>query len=182
MQLLCKLAIAISLAAAPLCGAFAQNGQTDGNPALVTVADKKQTNKSHRPTSPRLTKHGLTKNDRKSLIAVALHGRVRGKDDSDCSHLVHAIYEIAGFPYEYAPSDDLYAGVASFQRVKAPLAGDLVVWRGHVGMVIKPSKHTFFSSLSSGPGTDDYKSTYWEHRGQPRFFRYIKKESSRSVD
>jgi hypothetical protein len=160
MRFLSKFMIAISLAAIGLCSAFAQ------------------TNKSHhRPTS-----HRLTKNDRKALVALALDGRIRGEDESDCSHLVHAIYETAGFPYEYAPSDDLYAGVASFQRVKAPLPGDLVVWRGHVGVVIKPSHHTFFSSLSSGPGTGDYETPYWQHRGPPRFYRYIKKEFAGGVN
>lgn len=136
-----------------------------------------QTNKNHHPTS-----HRLTKSDRKALVAIALNEQERGEAESDCSHLVHAIYETAGFPYEYAPSDDLYAGVASFQRVKAPLPGDLVVWRGHVGMVIKPSHHTFFSSLSSGPDTDNYNSPYWKRRGQPRFYRYIKREFARGAD
>ncbi len=154
MQLLCKLLIALSLAAISIGGVMAQ-----------TQAKKSSQQASHR----------LTKNDRKVLVSVALHERVRGEDESDCSHLVHAIYETAGFPYEYAPSDDIYAGVAGFYRVKSPLAGDLVVWHGHVGMVIKPSKHTFYSSLSSGPGMDDYESAYWKSRGVPRFYRYIKK-------
>ena len=168
MRLFCKLVIAISLAAIPFCVAFAQDGST---PISGTAAAKKSTSKNHKPTSQR-----LTKNDRKSLVAMALSERVQQEEDeSDCSHLVHAIYETAGFPYEYAPSDDLYEGVARFYRVKAPLPGDLVVWRGHVGMVITPSKHTFFSSLSSGPETDDYESAYWKHRGVPRFYRYIKK-------
>lgn len=160
MHLLRKLTIAISLAAVPIGGAFAQ------------------TNKTHHPAS-----HRLTKNDRKSLVALALSEHTQQEEDeSDCSHLVHAIYETAGFPYEYAPSDDLYAGVERFQRVKAPLSGDLVVWRGHVGIVIKPSRHTFFSSLSSGPDTDNYDSPYWKRRGQPRFYRYIKKESTRGLN
>lgn len=153
MRLLYKLAIAISLAVVLVGGGFAQ------------------TTKTHHPAS-----HRLTKNDRKSLVAIALSDHVQQEEnESDCSHLVHTIYETAGFPYEYAPSDDLYVGVRSFERVKAPLPGDLIVWRGHVGMVIKPSKHTFFSSLRAGPGTDDYKSPYWKRRGVPRFYRYIKK-------
>jgi hypothetical protein len=159
MRFLCKIALTISLLTLSLCGMFGQ------------------TKKSSQPAS-----HRLTKNDRKTLVAVALHERVRGEDESDCSHLVHAIYETAGFPYEYAQSDDIYAGVARFYRVKAPLAGDLVVWHGHVGMVIKPSKHTFYSSLSSGPGTDSYESPYWKHRGPPRFYRYIKKASAHGVN
>lgn len=168
MGFLQKVSIAISLVTILLCGAFAQSG---GNASPPDISDKKQPKKSHRATSQQ-----LTKKDRKTLVAVALSDHVQQEEDeSDCSHLVHAIYEQAGFPYEYAPSDDLYEGVARFYRVKSPLAGDLVVWRGHVGMVLKPSKHTFFSSLSSGPGTDDYESAYWRHRGVPRFYRYIKK-------
>lgn len=149
MRLFYKLTIAISIAA---CGLFAQTKKSS---------------------------HPLTKKDRKTLVAVALSDHVqREEDESDCSHLVHAIYEQAGFPYEYAPSDDIYAGVAGFYRVKTPMAGDLVVWHGHVGIVIKPSKHSFFSSLSSGPGTDDYKSPYWKRRGLPRFYRYLKREAA----
>ena len=115
----------------------------------------------------------LTDDDRLSLIAAALDTRVRS-DESDCSHLVHAIYEEAGFTYSYAPSSELYAGVEDFQRVKKPEPGDLVVWRGHVGIVIKPSQHVFFSFLSNGPGVDDYTSSYWKHRGKPRFYRYVR--------
>jgi cell wall-associated NlpC family hydrolase len=170
MRFFCKAIIVFSLATVPLCGAFAQR---ESNASPLNVADKKQNKK---------TSQRLTKKDRKVLVALALDGRVREEDESDCSHLVHTIYETAGFPYEYAPSDDLYAGVGSFYQVKAPLAGDLVVWRGHVGMVIKPSKHTFFSSLSSGPGTGDYETPYWKSRGQPRFYRYIKKVIARKTE
>ncbi len=169
MRLICKLIIGIPLGAVSLCGAFAQNGPAAGNPALVQAADKKTINKSHKTTLRQ-----LTKKDRKVLVAVALNGRAPGEHERDCSHLVHAIYETAGFPYEYAPSDDLYAGVGRFQRVTKPQPGDLVVWRGHVGIVVKPSKHLFFSYLTSGPGTDNYEAPYWNRRGQHRFYRYVK--------
>lgn len=119
----------------------------------------------------------LEDDDRLSLIAAALDAKVRAAE-SDCSHLVHAIYERAGLTYAYAPSSDLYAGVDGFQRVKKPEPGDMVVWRGHVGIVIKPSQHLFFSFLSTGPGVDDYTTSYWKHRGKPRFYRYIKTPST----
>lgn len=120
----------------------------------------------------------LTDEDRLSLIAAALDSRLRGAEP-DCSHLVHAIYKQAGLAYTYAPSSDLYAGVDGFQRVTKPEPGDLVVWRGHVGIVIKPSEHLFFSVLSSGAGIDDYTTKYWKHRGKLRFYRYVKAPSSR---
>lgn len=93
--------------------------------------------------------------------------------EEDCSHLVHALYERAGFPYDYASSRDLYFGHESFVRISKPQPGDLVVWRGHVGIVTDPRHHFFFSSLSEGPGTQAYNSAYWRSRGTPRFYRYV---------
>jgi hypothetical protein len=125
--------------------------------------------------------NALTQDDRLSLIVAALDARVRQSSEPDCSHLVHAIYQRAGFSYAYAPSSDLYAGVEGFQRVKQPEPGDLIVWRGHAGMVIQPSQHIFFSFMTSGPGIDDYQAPYWKGRGHPRFYRYLKTSSRRLV-
>lgn len=146
---------------------------------LCTVSAEKASKPRPRPDAESSTdtdaNHGrsLTDEDRLSLIAAALDARVRN-DEPDCSHLVHAIYQQAGLTYGYAPSSELYAGVDGFQRVKKPEPGDLVVWRGHVGIVIKPSQHIFFSVLSTGPGIDDYTTSYWKHRGKLRFYRYVK--------
>jgi len=60
--------------------------------------------------------------------------------------------------------------------VRVPQAGDLVVWRGHVGIVIDPEQHSFFSFVRSGPDTQFYDSPYWRSRGNARFFRYTTKE------
>jgi hypothetical protein len=119
----------------------------------------------------------LSKDDRSSVIAIALHSQRVRPAGRDCSHLVHAIYEHAGFPYTYADSEDIYSGVEGFRRVSKPEPADLVVWHGHVGIVIRPSGHQFFSFLSTGPGIDDYRSRYWKGRGQPRFYRYVKRPS-----
>jgi hypothetical protein len=91
----------------------------------------------------------------------------------DCSHFVHAIYTKAGFGYEYAQSGDLFEGIDSFQRVKVPQAGDLVVWQGHVGIVVDPAEHSFYSSVITGFAIEDYRSHYWIGRGTPRFYRYL---------
>ena len=116
----------------------------------------------------------LSPDDRLSVMAAALDRKVRLASGGDCSHLVHAVYEHAGFPYTYASSDEIFDGVEAFQRVARPEAGDLVVWPGHVGIVIRPSRHIFFSFLSAGPGIDNYQASYWTGRGRPRFYRYIK--------
>jgi NlpC/P60 family len=119
----------------------------------------------------------LTADDGLSVIAAALDSKVRRHSGRDCSHLVHAIYERAGFPYAYASSSDLYAGREGLQLVARPQPGDLIVWRGHVGIIIRPSRHVFFSYLREGPGVDDYQAPYWTSRGRPRFYRYVKNDS-----
>jgi len=96
--------------------------------------------------------------------------RVAGAQD--CSHLIHQIYQSAGFGYPYQSSFDLYAGAEKFARVKSPHAGDLVVWPGHVGIVVNASQHSFYSLVRSGLEEQDYEGAYWRSRGSPRFYRY----------
>src|SRR2546425_13281688 len=99
----------------------------------------------------------------------------------DCSHLVHDRYEKAGYPYPYANSLDLYNnGSESFVRVRAPQPGDLIVWPGHVGIVVDPKEHSFFSSTSSGARTAYYDSPYWRGRGSAPFFRYLSDKPARA--
>lgn len=92
----------------------------------------------------------------------------------DCSHLVHKMYTLAGLSYSYAESRQLYAGGADeFERVTRPQPGDLVVWRGHVGIVVSPEDRTFLSSVRSGIIVEAWTAPYWKRRGRPRFFRYL---------
>ena len=124
----------------------------------------------------------LTLSEGLTILGVALDSRHHHADFSaDCSHFVHGLYERAGFPYEYASSSDLYAGINEFRRVASPQPGDLAVWRGHAGIVVNPVQHSFFSVLRSGPGVDSYDAPYWKQRGQPRFFRYIKPAPPRAL-
>jgi hypothetical protein len=98
----------------------------------------------------------------------------------DCSHIVHEIYEAAGYQYPYASSFDLYAGHDNFVRVRHPQPGDLITWRGHVGIVVNAKEHTFYSLVRSGLQTENYLSPYWRSRGNPRFYRFAL-DSSRLV-
>ncbi len=113
-----------------------------------------------------------------AILGAALDARHYADYPSDCSHLVHELYGRAGFPYEYASSSDLYVGIDEFRRVASPQPGDLAVWRGHAGIVVNPTQHSFFSALGSGLGVDAYDSPYWKQRGRPRFYRYLKPGSS----
>jgi hypothetical protein len=129
------------------------------------------------PSQPAARPRTLNKSDRSSVINAALSSRKTHSLGRDCSHLVHAIYQQAGFPYPYADSEDLYDGAKGFRRVSRPEAADLIVWHGHVGIVVRPSAHKFFSFLSTGPGLADYRTRYWKSRGEPRFYRYVKNDS-----
>ena len=91
----------------------------------------------------------------------------------DCSHFVSAVYARAGFDYEYATSSEIFEGIDSFRRVEEPQPGDLIVWQGHIGIVVDPDEHSFYSSVLSGFAIEDYRSAQWVKRGPLRFYRYL---------
>jgi cell wall-associated NlpC family hydrolase len=95
-----------------------------------------------------------------------------GRGAQDCSHLVHETYRSAGFEYPYGSSFELYDGNENFERVRNPQAGDLIVWPGHVGIVLEPREHSFYSLVSTGLEAQNYEGAYWKSRGRPRFYRY----------
>jgi hypothetical protein len=122
----------------------------------------------------------IARTEGRKILATIPTVDAESESETDCSHLVHDVYEQAGFPYDYVSSRELYIGSTNFTRVRAPQAGDLVVWRGHVGIVIDPKEHSFFSSVRSGPDTQFYDSPYWRSRGSARFFRYMTEKPLRS--
>jgi hypothetical protein len=136
---------------------------------------------SVKPGRERTSSRLLTTDEGLAIIGAALEIRHRTHSSSDdCSHLVHALYEQAGFPYRYADSSQLYDGIEPFRRITHPQPGDLAVWRGHAAIVVNPAQHSFFSSTRSGYRVESYDSEYWKHRGLPRFFRYVKPASPSS--
>jgi cell wall-associated NlpC family hydrolase len=161
-----KTAVAVLFCGMTFCAAIAQQ-------ETVASANEPGTG-THRTRTTKV--RTLTSDERLAVLASALDSKTPRLPEYDCSHLVHAIYERAGFSYAYASSDDLYDGVEGFQRISRPETGDVVVWHGHMGIVIRPSRHVFFSFLHAGPGVDDYRSRYWRSRGEPRFYRYIKND------
>ncbi|PYX49511.1 MAG: hypothetical protein DMG79_08495 [Acidobacteria bacterium] len=122
----------------------------------------------------------LTADEGLAIIGAALETRQSSHTTGDCSHVVHAIYKLAGFPYSYADSSHLYDGVDDFRRVSHPQPGDLAVWRGHAAIVVNPAQHSFFSSTRSGLRVESYELEYWKRQGPPRFFRYVKTALSSS--
>jgi hypothetical protein len=111
----------------------------------------------------------LTAEEGRAIVDVA---RDQEQSAQDCSHLVHQTYLHAGFEYPYASSFELYTGNENFGRVRKPQPGDLIVWPGHVGIVLDPLEHSFYSLVSTGVETQDYQGHYWRSRGRARFYRY----------
>jgi hypothetical protein len=135
----------------------------------------------HRPDP--LADRLLSPDEGLTVIAAALGAHIRHASGDDCSQLVHEIYERAGFSYPYTNSWDLYDGSHSFRRIWKPQPGDLVVWQGHVGIVVSPSQHLFFSRLTStGQDIASYDAAYWRSRGHARFFRYLKPEGADGME
>ncbi|MGB7284316.1 MAG: CHAP domain-containing protein [Candidatus Acidiferrum sp.] len=118
--------------------------------------------------SPRL----LSLEEGRAIVNVARQQEPPEAGLRDCSHFVHAIYRNAGFEYAYASSFEIYAGNENFARVRYPHPGDLIAWPGHVGIVVDPLEHSFFSLVRTGLEAQDYRSPYWRSRGMPRFYRY----------
>lgn len=114
----------------------------------------------------------ITLREGKTIVNAAWERERQTDRRPDCSHLVHEVYTLAGYPYPYADSFALYVGTKGFVRVAKPQPGDLVVWRGHVGVVVDPTEHSFYSSLTSGLRTDFYDAPQWRARGVARFYRY----------
>jgi hypothetical protein len=115
----------------------------------------------------------LTKAEERSIINAAWQQAQPVASSQDCSHLVHEIYSAAGYEFPYATSFALYAGNPNFARVKHPQPGDVIAWPGHVGIVVNPGKHSFFSLVRSGAEEEDYTSLYWRSRGRARFYRFL---------
>jgi hypothetical protein len=116
----------------------------------------------------------------RAIAAAARDQEPSTRGAQDCSHLVHQTYFDAGYEYPYASSFELYAGSENFERVRNPQPGDLIVWPGHVGIVLEPLEHSFYSLVSTGLEAQNYQGPYWRSRGRPRFYRY-KVESTETM-
>jgi hypothetical protein len=138
---------------------------------VATVGASAQRTLEQRDPAPAVRLVNAEQGRKIAAAAVQLEEPLRGAQD--CSHLVHQIYSLAGYEYPYASSYDLYAGTGNFRRVRHPQGGDLIAWPGHVGIVLDPKQHSFFSLVRSGLQSEDYLGPYWRSRGRPRFYRYV---------
>ncbi len=114
----------------------------------------------------------LTAEEGRAIVNAAWELGQPARGMQDCSHLVHQIYMHAGYEYAYASSFELYSGNEDFARVRNAQPGDLIVWPGHVGIIIDPLLHSFYSLVRTGFDAQDYEGPYWKSRGRPRLYRF----------
>jgi hypothetical protein len=148
------------------------------NPSLTWIVRKKRAKAILAPASttstiPDIHLRLLSRSEGREIVDLALTETVNPDEKPDCSHLVQQVFDEAGFGYPYATSYQLYDGVPEFQRVERAQPGDLIVWHGHVGLVVDPAAHSFYSSVGTGLETQQYDNDYWRSRGRPRFYRYL---------
>ena len=95
-----------------------------------------------------------------------------------CNQFVVAVLRKAVDPSFRMILADEFPTSPSFMKVDAPQAGDLVHWRGHIGIVLDPDRGDFIGSqTSTGVATANYKHGYWNgayHGKKPDcFLRYL---------
>src|ERR1700758_365358 len=137
MRIFGKAVIFALLSGVLVCLAFAQDDTRaakygpDSQPANIATDEASGARPSDVSTSPshskktknanlkrsRKNEKALTSDDRLAVIASALDSKTPRFAEHDCSHLVHAIFQRAGFRYAYVDSDQLYDGVEGFERV-----------------------------------------------------------------
>jgi len=125
-----------------------------------------------RAQEPAFASRPITLREGKTIVNAAWERERQTARRPDCSHLVHEVYALAGYPYPYADSFELYVGTKGFVRVVKPQPGDLIVWRGHVGIIVDAGERSFYSSVTSGLRTEFYDAPQWKARGSARFYRY----------
>lgn len=88
------------------------------------------------------------------------------KTGIDCSHFVWRVYKAVVFPdmpyiFNDPSRDGEYFNQVAKEKV---LKGDLVVWSGHIGIVVDPILGTFIGSQSTnGVSGAYYSSGYWSN-------------------
>ena len=81
-----------------------------------------------------ILEHSDPKNFPKSRYQLPPPIGARAEEATDCSHFVHEIYDRVGLSYEYQSTQTLGC-LTLFQKTEeAPQAGDLILYRGHVGI------------------------------------------------
>jgi cell wall-associated NlpC family hydrolase len=95
------------------------------------------------------------------------------KKGIDCSHFFHRIYaKVVDSSLPYMTTGTLKTS-SYFVDTQTPRTGDMVLWDGHVGIVVDPQTGAFIGAQSSGVGIANNKTnSYWKKRAGRKFRRH----------
>src|SRR5262249_61081345 len=89
--------------------------------ALCLVPASAAPGQNIRPASAETSgRRAIARTEGRKILATIPAIDVQSEPETDCSHLVHDVYEQAGFPYDYVSSRELYIGSTNFTRVRLP--------------------------------------------------------------
>src|SRR5215510_700254 len=108
-----------SLAFAAVCETYGMKGRFIFV-ALCLVTASVALGQNIRPTSAETPgPRPIAITEGRKILATIPSVDVESESETDCSHLVHDVYEQAGFSYDYATWRELYiGGSTSFTRVR----------------------------------------------------------------
>jgi cell wall-associated NlpC family hydrolase len=135
---------------------------------------------SHRDNVSRTRQAMLSAAEQWKGTAYLLGGN--STEGVDCSHFVYQVLNSARrtvatagpIPQlvDYRSTTTIEVSGA-FYPVPIPEPGDLVLWDGHVGIVISPQRGTFIGAqTSTGVAEASYTTGYWAKRAGLRFLRF----------
>lgn len=91
----------------------------------------------------------------------SFHGQVT-YDQMVCNQFVLAVLREAVDPEFPDMRADQFPTSEHFVKVESPLAGDLIHWPGHIGIVLDPNRSEFIGSQSrTGVAPASYSKGYW---------------------
>ena len=114
----------------------------------------------------------LPSDRRQSILDIAhqnagTHYQWGGESASgmDCSHFVHHVYQEAGVAYPYTTTHGDWQQ-SGFTKTNQPQRGDIIMWNGHMGIIVDPDKKTFIGAQkSTGVAEASYATgRYWGNR------------------
>lgn len=113
--------------------------------------------------------------DIREIATTWLHTPYRygggGHDGIDCSHFVWEVIKAAGHSGAPYISTSQIPGSGYYSQVDMPQVGDIVLWDGHMGIIVDTTQGKFIGAQSRGVEEASYTSGYWGNRHH-RYFRY----------
>jgi peptidoglycan DL-endopeptidase CwlO len=86
-------------------------------------------------------------------------------DQMDCSHFLWTVFKSFFPTFPYLQSDQ-YLMSPIFKRVNEQMQpADIIVWNGHVALVVNPAAGSFIGSqTSTGVAITSMSNPYWQQR------------------